>query len=248
MQVDNPAGRLLSIVERGHRIKHQDSCRESWAILLDVPANDQSLLMQRVSLVMALPARISDVLKADFPMLYESNAHQHVVSCLNKAFINQHMAGNWASFIGHVDGHVASNLKFMSQLFETSRPSKAMSSEEILDIRARTEALINIVISGDFPPAMKKSLVDKLKAVIDALDSYYVFGAEPVLNAVAATIGAAYLSPDYRAAANTEAGKEFASSLANLANAVTVATAVVQLGISSVPLLEFAVKTIVGNP
>lgn len=248
MHGDNPAGRLLNIIERGKQIKPHESCRNAWSILLAVEPNDHSQMMIRMGRVMALPAQTVEVLKSDFPVLFESGNHRHIAACFGKGFSNQKMDGVWESFIAHIDGHAISGLQLMAHLFESSRPSKLMSSDDALEIRTQTEVLINSVLSGNFPPALKKFLIEKLKAVLDALDTYYISGAEPVLNAVAATIGAAYLNPEYRAAVKTEDGSEFASSLANLANAVTVATAAVQVGISTVPLLEFAVKSIVGNP
>ena len=248
MHGDNPAGRLLSIVERGKAIKPQSSCRAAWSSILGVEPHDHSQMMIRMGKVMALPAQTVEILKSDFPALYSGGNHQHVLNCFGNGFSNQRIEGNWETFINYIDPHAVSGLQYMTHLFEGSRPSKVISDDDALEIRTQTEVLIRSVLSSDFSPKLKKFLVEKLKAVLDALDTYYITGAEPVLNAVAATIGAAYLNPEYRDAVKTVDGNDFANNLASLANAVTVATAAVQAGIGAVPLLEFAVKSITGSP
>ena len=59
-QTNNPAGRLLNIINAGKRLPGDKQSAENWAQLLTVPIEDKSLLLRRVGYVMALPSQIRD--------------------------------------------------------------------------------------------------------------------------------------------------------------------------------------------
>ncbi len=96
MQHDNPAARLLAILEYGMKQNRGKNCRSTWALILKTGENE-SLLMSRLGKVMALPEEIYEKIKINFPNQLE--AYKYLSNMVNTGFKRQDLAGNWLTFM-----------------------------------------------------------------------------------------------------------------------------------------------------
>lgn len=60
---DNPAARLLAILELGIQQDQNIKCRDIWRKLLNVEGGDDALLMSRLGKVMELPQQAIQIIK-----------------------------------------------------------------------------------------------------------------------------------------------------------------------------------------
>lgn len=67
MYGDNPAGRLLSIVESGRNVHQGMVASDAWRQILEIGLDDSALLMERIGRVMSLPGQVVSQLEANHP-------------------------------------------------------------------------------------------------------------------------------------------------------------------------------------
>lgn len=225
MKYDNPAARLLSILSEGKKINASDLCRRSWAKLLETPESDQALLVSRIGKLMGLPQDIIDQTTELYPD--QPPTWQHWLNQVNTAFSSQNLNGQWQTFIQHIDGHTITYLTMSANLLESKSSIKQLNLSEITELRETIRVLVESVINSDAEVSLKKYIVHHLRQILNAIDEYIITGALPILDAVEATIGHAYLDKSYRSyLTKTEMGKEILETLGAVANLVTIAVGI----------------------
>jgi hypothetical protein len=235
MSHDNPANRLLSILEAGGKLNKKTVCREAWGSLLDASGNS-ALLMSRLGKLMELPALIIESLKDNYPNRGNTWAHWEVQ--VNRAFTTQNLDGHWETFINHIDGTSLTLLRLSSDLIEAKSPQETLSEEGLAGLRLKLTELAEDILASDLDHDLKKYLVRALRRLVNAIDEYQITGGAEILDAVEATIGHAAVSPAYREfMKDNDLGAKFVMTLSLMANAVTVAPALKELASSVAGLL-----------
>ena len=227
MNYDNPAARLLSILERGKTKAPETNCRAVWEELLEAK-DDSPLLMARLGKVMELPRLAITSLKEEFPQ--QGDMWSHWESQVNAAFMVQNMHANWDSFINHVDAHTLTYLRMASSLLQAKANTKLIADADLVTVRETLSAILVEVLASDLPDEVKKYVVRNLRKIVDSIDEYKLTGALPLLDAVETTLGHAAVDKQYKTfLTSTELGKRLLDTLASMANVVTVAVGLPQL-------------------
>lgn len=235
MSHDNPANRLLSILEAGKQVDKRTSCREAWGKLLDTRGNN-SLLMSRIGKLMELPALIIQALKEGYPNRGKTWAHWEAQ--VNTAFTTQNLNATWESFIIHIDDMSLNILRLSSDLIEVKFPQNTLSDEDLAGLRLKINELTEEILASDVGDDLKQYLVRALRRLVNAIDEYQITGATGIVEAVEVAIGHAAMSSEYREFLNDSAlGAKFVTVLSVMANAVTVAPALTELALRVAGLL-----------
>lgn len=127
LKIDNPAQRLLDILEAGKTHSQVANCREVWVSLLQAQQNNEQHLLSRLARVMELPGRIVQVREDHFSALREKSMYWK--SCVDNAFVSQSLNNTWQSFMQHIDARTLSELSMLSDLFETRGAHAAIQTE-----------------------------------------------------------------------------------------------------------------------
>lgn len=227
MNYDNPAARLLSILERGKTKTSTTKCRVVWEELLEV-TGDSPLLMARLGKVMELPRLTITLLKEEFPE--QGDMWTHWESQVNAAFMVQNMHANWDSFINNIDDHTITYLRMASLLLQAKANTKLIADADLASVReALNEILVEVLVT-DLPDEVKKYVVRNLRKILDSIDEYKLTGALPLLDAVETTLGHAAVDRQYKTfLTDTCLGKRLLDTLASMANVVTIAVGLPQL-------------------
>lgn len=237
LKIDNPAQRLLDILERGRVHPVHQNCRDVWCKLLEVRKDDEQLLLSRLAKALELSGRIIQVRENHFSSLRGNSSHWK--GCVEKAFISQSLNSTWQSFIQHIDVHTLNELAMLSDLFESRGAHSTMDDEEIEALIGRIAELRAEIRSSELSAEMKTLLLKQLAQIQEALESYSISGVEPVMDAVQSTLGLAVLHPEYRSeiskGTDSKFGEKMSDLLSDVANVVTVAGAL--------PALTVAVNT-----
>jgi len=240
LKIDNPAQRLLDILEEGQRRSASANCRVVWTEVLGARGQNEQILITRLAKVMELPARISQVLVDHFPNTRWKSTHWKTQ--VESAFISQELNGLWQKFKGNIDAMTLSELGLLSEMFETRGAHAGINTEDIGGLLERIAELRGEIRVADMPATMKTQLLKQLAQIQDALESYSISGIEPVMDAVQSTLGLAVIDPDYKEEIKSGSGSQFgdriSALLGDVANVVTVAGAL--------PALPAAIQTALG--
>ena len=238
MQYDNPAARLLSILSDGKKVAANDPCKRSWATLLETPEGDGALLVSRIGKLMGLPQEIIERTQELYPN--QRQTWHHWSHQVNTAFSTQNLNAQWNTFIQHIDDHTINYLANAAELLEARSTIKQLDAASVKELRDKVNNLLSRVVDSDFDAQLKKYIIHHLRQILVAIDEYKITGALPILDAVESTIGHAYLDESYRnSLQGTEIGKEILTTLAAVANLVTIAV--------GLPPLAHAVLQLTGH-
>lgn len=208
MLIENPAARLLEILEQGKKKSLNGSCHETWQMLLKTQNMPDSTLFVRLGKVMALPSEIM----VQFEHLNASDRQKNSIhSCManvNVGFKKQNLLLDWNSFISHINEPAMDSLDFVSDLFKHQpNITSGDHSQELSQIKETLQTLLNNILEQeDLDEEIKKFLVRSLQRIIIAIDEYFISGYVPIIEAIETIMGHAALD------ARTE-NKEFCSAL-----------------------------------
>lgn len=227
MNYDNPAARLLAIIENGKSISAHVNCRVAWEQLLDVE-NNNPLLISRLGKVMELPDSIIQAIKENFPN--QQDTWSHWSTQVNHAFMVQNLNANWQTFINEIDQHSVTYLRLASDLLQVKSNTKILIDGEISPIRERLLGLLEEVLSGNLSDDIKKYLARNIRKIIVSIEEYKITGALPLLDSIESTIGHAHIDEPYKNfLVDTELGRRILDTLGAMSNLVTVAVGIPQL-------------------
>ena len=228
MQYDNPAARLLSIITDGKNIDINQRCRRAWAGLLNVEESNGALLTSRIGKLMSLPQEIIERTKELYPD--RASTWVHWSTQVNNAFATQNINGTWQTFISNIDNHTITYLQFSADLLEVNSKIKKLDLDDMLSLRNKISELLSEVIGSDVDPSIKKYIIHHLYKILTAIDEYKITGSLPILDAVEATIGHAYMDKGYREFLQSNGlGAKVLGVLGATADIVTAAIGIPQL-------------------
>ncbi|MDD5215896.1 MAG: hypothetical protein PHQ03_10220 [Methylococcales bacterium] len=236
--IENPAARLLAILEKGKSIPPEQTCQSAWNTLLDVHATP-NMFLPRLAKVMELPNQIIELLDLLDTKDKQKNANKHWIGQVNTGFMCQSLNSQWVTFIQHIDEHTINYLIIISDIIEKQSNIKAQdSTQELSDIKQTLQNLLNDILGNeelDKDKDIKRYLVRSLQRVIVAIDEHFISGYTPIIEAIETTIG--YMALDfktdekkvYSAFYDTGVAKELVAALYIISAMVTLATGIPQL-------------------
>lgn len=229
MNHDNPAARLLAILEKGKQIPPNTNCRQAWLQLLVVDGNSQNaLLMSRLGKVMELPEQIFIALKDDFP--HQMNSWSHCESQVNSGFTKQNLHASWDSFINYIDVHTINYLLMISDLLQVKTTVKSIADEEVNALREKINNIYEEILESELPDEVKKYVIRYMRKILIGIDEYHLTGVLPLLDAMDTMVGHAMVDAEYKNfLKDTELGKKILDTLSAMASVVTVAVGIPQL-------------------
>tara|TARA_R110002110_G_scaffold213154_1_gene426249 strand:+ start:1973 stop:2755 length:783 start_codon:yes stop_codon:yes gene_type:complete len=236
MKLDNPAARLLAILEAGRNLSDTKNCREAWSELLGVKKGDQAVLMGRIGRVMVLSTDIIERLENIGNVKIER--YMHWVQPLEKAFTNNNLDGQWKAFKGHVNTHVINYLSITSDFLSLRCPEPTVSETNLNSILTTSRDLIDDIREADLPDSAKEFMIRQLYQVCLAVEEYIIRGSGPLSTAVESAFGYGVLHKESVELAKTDpVAKKFWQSMANIALIVSISTGVQQLAPPIIDLL-----------
>jgi hypothetical protein len=225
---DNAATRLFELLSAGKRINATTVCREAWRTILRT-GEDEALLMTRLGQAMSLAPAAREAMLRHYPN--QSAMWNHWFAQVTAAFIQQQLAGQWATFINVIDQHSMTYLEMNAEMLGTREPISILEQTTTSDLQDKLSALKSDLLASDLPESAKIAVLRHVERLIRALDEYSITGAVPILDAVDSAVGHVMRDSQYRSALqSTSVGEQFISILSVVANVVTVAQGLPQLG------------------
>jgi hypothetical protein len=228
MIVDNPAARLLDILKTGKAHQDNESCKDVWLQILNVEPGDNPLLWARISQVMALPNDIAEEMREHYPDEAQMVAHWR--GQVNKAFATLSLSASWQSFNQHIDVHTINYLSTTAKLLQYAIKIKPIVKEDLAGAREKVDEALKEVINSSADDDIKLTLSRYLRAILTAIDEYFITGALPIIDAINSTFGNVVIDPKYREFLKSDPlGQKVANTISLVANVVTIAVSLPQL-------------------
>jgi len=231
LNTDNPAGRLLHILEECKKIANpaHETGRNAWYKILNVEKGNDALLVSRLGKVMELPHQVINDIQVNFPK--QKNSHKHWSSKVNSAFTQHDLNGSWNKFVGHIDEHTINYLTLSVDLLDTKENITILSETTIKEIRAKIDKLLQEIIEMDLDNNFKKYMTKYLRQIITAIDEYNITGVTPIMESIESTLGHTFVDENYRnELTQTEYGKKIVTILGSVADVVTISLGLPQIG------------------
>ena len=228
MNTDNPAGRLLHILQECQKIQSTVTGRDAWRKILNVNASNDALLVSRLGKVMELPHQVINDIQNNFPN--QKNSHKHWSEKVNTAFTQHDLNGQWGIFKQHIDEHTINYLTMSVDLLDTKENITILSNEKIVKMREQIDDILKEIIKMDIDINFKKYLTRYLRQILTSIDEYNISGIVPIMESIEATLGHAFLDEEYRTnLTNTDSGKKIIKALSSVADIITVSIGLPQI-------------------
>lgn len=226
---DNPAARLLNILERGKQYNVNENCREVWMEIFDIDDGSESVLSSRLGKTMALPDQIISIIKKDFPN--QINTYTHWSNKVSAGFYQQNLNSHWGSFINNIDSHTITYLSLNADLIQTKLPTKLLEKDQLESLRQKISELLSELLKSDLEDSFKTFLAKAFQKMVLAIDEYRINGAEPIMDNIEGIFGHAFFDNKYKEAlSETEFGGKVVETLTNIASTMTIV-----LGLPALP-------------
>ena len=239
---DNPAKRLLDILNEGKEKNQKSNCGAIWSNLLELDGDDgEEVLMSRLGKVMQLPELIVKELKKIEDT--EENDYNHWVKQISIAFSQQNLSQNWETFIKFIDQHTITYLKMNKQLLSAQASYQEISADKLIEMREKISQLIQEVRESDLNPEIQSYLLSVLSEIHLAIIEYKITGYLPIVNGIDATVGHAVTNSYFREKVNeSNVGKKVWATLQGLSVIITLVTGAPQLPNATGSLLKLLNK------
>jgi hypothetical protein len=236
LDYDNPAYRLLSILEHGRTLKPETRCRECWDQLLGTNG-DYGLLAVRLGKTMGLPREVRDAIKGAYPSQAETLGDWE--SGLVSAFSVQNLHGEWKTFITNVNQHTINYLRMASDMLHSKAGAKQVQPAAISAVRVKiSEALDAVLASDSLDSELRLQISRVLNRILQTLDEYRITGVKAIADACDMAIGHAATNKRFRTFLNDPVlGAKVFEAISAAANLTTVALGLPQLQVAAAGIL-----------
>ncbi|MGP6463292.1 hypothetical protein [Pantoea agglomerans] len=217
MTSDNPASRLYEILTLARNVPANESQREAWRQALHMNNCTDSQLLAQLGKVFALPEEIGCWLDEKFPRKQWTTWRTSV----DTGFSHTYLDGSWDMVRSHINERAMTELDLISTLYETSEAVEPISQEELDSFTNKINEIKREIIDSDLSLQMKKTFLKYLNKILNALESYYITGSEPIIDAVEAAMGHVVVDSAYAdSLKQTGTGEKLVSFLGSLIDAV----------------------------
>lgn len=176
--LDNPAGRLLAVVQAARSVNPGVNALAGWQEVLNAPPGDHALFHSRVAQLFYLAGETRRTVES-FPDEDPETILEHFpqVEATLEQF-NRVAATNMQGFFAGLEIKSGDySLRLCSSLLHRRAREAVIKSETVRDLQARIETLIqDVVDAGDLANALKEWTLDRLKEILEALRLQPLYG------------------------------------------------------------------------
>lgn len=197
----------------------------------------ESVLWEKLSKIMSLPAKIQETLDDYFPdeEITAPTWKHNVTSFFSGMNINAPVHNH----IKFITPEAYNELGLLSVIFKTKGQIGKLVDEDIIDIQEQLNDLKNSVIDSNLSKELRKDILHYLNNILRSLEDYSITGIEPVISSIEATLGHACISQPFQdVVKNTEIGGRLKDILKKSLTAVSSVEGVVSLGANAITLIE----------
>lgn len=237
--INNPAGRLKSLLDKGRGIDKATRLSQAWAQILEVDPKDKSTLLKHIGSLLALPADVRKEVTS-LPEL-DHSVYLRWMPKVEKAFGILNLDMKWEQFYQHFTPEVMFGLDVCSEVLSRQAGQAELDEGQLTKLLEDVSSLLKELHSSDLPADLRERLAMHLVAVEDALKEYRIRGSRPVEAEVERLIGAVVRDPRlWKETRKTSAGEKFWLYMGRVAMLLAISVSAVQIGKDVVHVLPMS--------
>lgn len=184
VEVDNPAGRLYSLMEHAQRLANESTGKQ-FSVLLNYQIGDQIAAHLRFAAVLSTIQKVGQTLQALDESAYERflEARPTLVTFFADGYANS--SGDWNTYKrSRLKEADLRTLSFCSMILSRSAPEVVAKPDNLKALESELEALYQSVLASDLDFEFKTKILDGLFEVKVAIHQYHITGARGIEKAV----------------------------------------------------------------
>ena len=227
-RLENPATRLLHILEAGKKHGPNVITKVVWSDVLKVPKDDLPLLLTRIGKAMALIGEISETVSSNENI--NPSSYLDWVPNVTKAFSDQSLNGRWSSFMSHIDVHTLNYLSHTADILSAHGAHVPWDFEKIQDLSESISGIVIDIKDSELPVNVKKYMILKLREILLAIDEYEITGEGSIIEVVESVFGHLILNQEFRdSVKDSSASGKFWDFMSKVALIATIALSTLQI-------------------
>lgn len=234
--MNNPAGRLLAIINAGKSKPKKTRAADIWAELLDVPSNDKTLLLERVGGVLSLPSKI----RTQITQIEDVNEDVYLkwLPTVERSFSSLNFDAPWQQFITVIDEAAIYGMEVCSERLSTMSPEKAIDMNSMDALKSQIDELLSSLDDHEIELNIKRFIYEHLTKIKFAIEEYKINGTVPLEDEFHSVLGSLITDPNiYTESKDTQIGKRFWGVMGKLALLITITVGAIQIGKDTIDLL-----------
>lgn len=191
---DNPAGRLLDLLERAKTIaksRQKVGCLEIWTRLFEVEDNEVAKVYAGyVELI-----NLTDTAKKAVENLDNIDRELYLkpFNRIQQGFVSTSFNHTWEQFAQYLDAATMTGLEYCSHTLSIHAGEKIIEIETLKELRKEIDNLRDKVVKATLPDVIRRLFYEKLEEMLRAIDTYQINGAEGMKRAIESAIGGVFL-------------------------------------------------------
>ncbi len=237
--LNNPAARLHALLQKAKQNTDLQSkpSTESWSILLNVPKENQALMLKRLGGVMELPLLIKERIE-NLPDI-DHKLRLRWLPKIEQAFQANHLAAGFHVFLNKIDDTTLLGIEYCADDLARRDPEPEIKPDELEALRQQVDSLISETTDAEIDSDIKKFILKHLFAIRNAIEEYQVFGSKSLVTAFGQAVAAAYTESQTAVKVSVSPqGNKFWKCVAGLGILLTVGNQVMQLTEGVLKLLQ----------
>lgn len=229
MSLNNPAGRLINIINKGKKIDSNAKCKNAWAILFGLEQGDIPNILRKYSLLVPIPSQIRLLIEGRSDI--DSSLYLEKISKIEAAFSNVNFSNNWNSFMNHFDETTLYTLRLCDDYLDRVGNTNSVDGKELDEIIEATEVLISKIKKSDLDQNAQDYFLDNLNNIYSVITNYEFLGIKPIEKEIHSSIGGLIVRQnELNKPSNKIFMSEFWRLLRNLALIIDLSINVFQIG------------------
>lgn len=184
---DNPAGRLVAILEHARKQSGNKKSRDVWGEVFGVEPKDTANLLYMYAQLIQLIRTAKDAVEQVDDV--DHSIYLKPFSKLERVFAKANLEGGWQGTRNEIDDATVVALQFCADMLSRERGEGEIDEELLTELSEGVSELLEMVMASDLPDSLRIVLVENLEAVRRAILEYRLRGAEGLRRALETAIG-----------------------------------------------------------
>lgn len=190
IDLNNPAGRLYEILDQAKGQPDKDDCWTIWIKVFGVTKGDRFAALARLGELSQLVERIRREISA---MGVNHELYLQWVPHVASVVAANNMAQSWGDYKRFLDTGTMAHLAHCAELYKNRVGELRVDEDELLRVDQEVQALREQILHGDLPHDLRSLLLDSIRQMSYAIESYRINGAEGLRRAAEQAFGALWL-------------------------------------------------------
>lgn len=189
---DNPAKRLLQILEKAQKVDENKSMGDAFAEIFDNDPNQRSEILRNLGELQKLPLSIRSEVQS---IKKDHSIYLDKINRIEKALSKINFGAKWRNFQQGIDEATITQLTFCSELLSNNSNFKPLEEEDLNKLKKKVESFKNKLSGFDIDTDLNHLIFEKLNDIERAIFNYQLTGSALIQKEVESAIGCVSMHP-----------------------------------------------------